>query len=182
MKIDFECITRAERLNDKVLDQLKDMGCFRIWIGAESGSQRIIDLMDRRVELNTVQSMMQATQEKGMQAGTFIMVGYPTETHEDILQTMEHIKKANPNLLTITQAYPIKGTGLYLDQEDEFVNEIDWENETDRDIKLKLPYSDKYYKHAIRYLVNGWIAHRDGSFTASVKSRVSRFLMNTAKN
>ncbi|MBI3237322.1 MAG: B12-binding domain-containing radical SAM protein, partial [Flavobacteriia bacterium] len=68
LTIDFECITRAERLNATVLQQLKEMGCFRIWIGAESGSQRIIDRMDRRVSLETVQATMQQTRALGMEA------------------------------------------------------------------------------------------------------------------
>ncbi|MDC1162234.1 radical SAM protein [Tenacibaculum sp.] len=57
--IPFECITRAERLNDEVLQLLKEAGCYRIWIGAESGSQKIIDAMDRRVDVNVVKSAIQ---------------------------------------------------------------------------------------------------------------------------
>ena len=109
----FECITRAERLNDEMLERLQQMGCFRIWIGAESGSQKVIDLMDRRVSLDTVKQMIRRTQDFGMEAGTFIMVGYPGEEFSDILLTSQYLRDCIPNLLTITRAYPIKGTGLY---------------------------------------------------------------------
>ena len=181
LTIPFEIITRAERLNDKILDQLKEMGCFRIWIGAESGSQKIIDKMDRRVTLDVVQSMIQRTQEKGMEAGTFIMVGYPGELEEDIVATMEHIKKCNPSILTITKAYPIKGTDLYSETESLFNNQLNWETSTDRDITFELPYSDKYYEYAIRYLVNGWQAHRNSSIMAYLKSKLAKGIMRWVK-
>jgi radical SAM superfamily enzyme YgiQ (UPF0313 family) len=181
LTIDFECITRAERLNATVLQQLKEMGCFRIWIGAESGSQRIIDRMDRRVSLETVQATMQQTRALGMEAGTFIMVGYPGEELEDIQQTMEHIKACNPHLLTITKAYPIKGTGLYAEIENDITTVLDWQKSTDRDIRFPLPYSDKFYNYSIRYLVNGWLAHRDQSLKHRLKSRAALALMKWSK-
>lgn len=181
LHIPFECITRAERLNETVLHQLKEMGCFRIWIGAESGSQQVIDRMDRRVELATVQAMMQQTQAFGMEAGTFIMVGYPGEQHEDILATMDHIKKCNPDHLTITRAYPIKGTELFAEIEDQITVQPEWNTSSDRDIRFRLPYSDRYYENAIRYLVNGWQAHKRKSFKNKLKSVASLQMMRVSK-
>ena len=58
LAIKFECITRADRLNEDVISVLKTAGCFRVWIGAESGSQRIIDAMDRRVEVGQVRETL----------------------------------------------------------------------------------------------------------------------------
>lgn len=179
--IPFECITRAERLNDEMLQLLKEMGCFRIWIGAESGSQQVIDRMDRRVSLSTVQQMMQRTRQLGMEAGTFIMVGYPGEKLEDIRQTMNHIRACNPHLLTITQAYPIKGTGLFTEIEEQITYRPAWNISTDREIRFALPYSDRFYRHAIRYLVNGWVAHRDRSPKHQLKSRIAYTFMSLFK-
>lgn len=181
LTIPFECITRAERLNETVLQQLREMGCFRIWIGAESGSQQVIERMDRRVELETVQEMMQRTQQLGMEAGTFIMVGYPGELHEDILATMEHIRKCNPDHLTITRAYPIKGTELYTEIEADITLQPDWNTSSDRDIRFRLPYSDRYYENAIRYLVNGWLGHKKNSLKHKAKSTASLQLMRVSK-
>lgn len=179
--IPFECISRAERLNDTVLEQLKSMGCFRIWIGAESGSQQVIDRMDRRVKLETVQAMMQRTQDFGMEAGTFIMVGYPGEEHEDLIATMDHIIKCNPDHLTITRAYPIKGTSLYAEIENRITVQPDWNTSTDREIQFELPYSDAYYKHAIRYLVNGWQGHKFNAVKKKFKSKAAFQLMKILK-
>lgn len=152
--IPFECITRAERLNDEILDLLKDMGCFRIWIGAESGSQKIIDLMDRRVDINQVKKTIQDTNAKGMETGTFVMVGYPEETQDDIEQTIHYLKEANPTEYTITIAYPIKGTSLYNEIEDKIIQQPNWETATDREIDFKRTYPRKFYKYAVSKVVN----------------------------
>ena len=58
LKIQYECITRSDRMNEEVIKVLKESGCFRVWIGAESGSQKVIDLMDRRVDVNNVRKMI----------------------------------------------------------------------------------------------------------------------------
>lgn len=58
VQLPFECITRADRLNENVLELLQRSGCFRVWIGAESGSQKIIDAMDRRVDVEQVREMI----------------------------------------------------------------------------------------------------------------------------
>ncbi|MBO9202766.1 MULTISPECIES: B12-binding domain-containing radical SAM protein [Niastella] len=148
----FECITRADRMNEEVIINLKKSGCFRVWIGAESGSQKIIDLMDRRVEVEQVQQMIQLARKHGLQAGTFIMVGYPGETKEDIYATVRHLKNADPDLFTITIAYPIKGTPLYAEVEDRFVTSLPWESSTDRDIDFTRTYNRKYYDYAIQMI------------------------------
>ena len=152
--IPFECITRAERLNDEILELLKEIGCFRIWIGAESGSQKIIDLMDRRVDVNVVKEAIQKTNALGMQTGTFIMLGYPGETIEDIDATIQYLKEANPTEYTITVAYPIKGTSLYNEVESKIINPLNWETSTDREIEFKRTYSKKFYKYAVSKVVN----------------------------
>jgi anaerobic magnesium-protoporphyrin IX monomethyl ester cyclase len=154
VSIQFECITRAERLNEEVLQKLKDIGCFRIWIGAESGSQRIIEKMDRKVELTTVKEMLQLTTKMGMESGTFIMLGYPTETMHDINLTIQYLKDANPDVFTITVAYPIKGTSLYTEIEKDITIQPPWNNSTDREIDFERTYSRKFYDYAVSKVVN----------------------------
>jgi anaerobic magnesium-protoporphyrin IX monomethyl ester cyclase len=152
--IPYECITRADRMNEEVILLLKKSGCFRVWIGAESGSQKIIDLMDRRVEVGQVRDMIQLARKHGLEAGTFIMLGYPGETEADIEETVLHLKAAHPDLYTITIAYPIKGTELYAEVEERFVEQLDWSTHTDRDIDFTRTFSRRYYDYAVRYVVN----------------------------
>lgn len=158
--IPFECITRADRMTGEVIDWLKAAGCFRIWIGAESGSQKVIDLMDRRVDVNYVKEMIQMTQHKGLEAGTFIMLGYPGETEEDIKETVTYLKEANPNYFTITVAYPIKGTSMYNEVEALQTHSLDWMETTDRDRDFKRTYSRQYYEYAVKWVDNEVRSHQ----------------------
>ena len=160
-RIPFECITRAERLNDEILQMLKEAGCYRIWIGAESGSQRIVDAMDRRVDINVVKEMIQKTNALGMETGTFIMLGYPGEQEVDINNTITYLKSANPTHFTITVAYPIKGTSLYNEIESKITVKPQWETSTDREIDFKRTYSRKYYHYAVRHVVNEINYHKE---------------------
>lgn len=171
--IPFECITRAERLTDEVLQQLKEIGCYRIWIGAESGSQKIVDAMDRRVDINVVKKAIQKTNDLGMETGTFIMVGYPGEDETDINQTISYLKAANPTHFTITMAYPIKGTSLYNEIEDKITVQPNWETSTDRDIDFKRTYNRKYYDFAIRRIVNEVNFHKEISKEKNKSSLVA---------
>jgi radical SAM superfamily enzyme YgiQ (UPF0313 family) len=152
--IPYECITRADRLNEEVIATLKETGCFRIWIGAESGSQKVIDLMDRRVDVNQVRDMIKLTRKHGIEAGTFIMLGYPGETEEDIEETIRHLKQSNPDQFTITVAYPIKGTELYQEIEAIQTTNLDWSTSTDRQVDFKRMYSRKYYDYAVKRVIN----------------------------
>ena len=161
--IPFECITRAERLNSDILQLLKEVGCFRIWIGAESGSQTIIDAMDRRVDVNQVKQVIQETNAMGIETGTFIMLGYPGETEKDIIETIQYLKEANPTLYTITVAYPIKGTSFYNEIEHKINKQPDWETSTDRDIDFERTYTKKYYKYAVSKVVNEVEFHKTNS-------------------
>ena len=154
LKIRYECITRADRMNEQVIRLLKESGCFRVWIGSESGSQKIIDAMDRRVDVNQVRSMIKLTKKFDMEAGTFIMLGYPGETKDDIEETIFHLKDSLPDHFTITVAYPIKGTPLFAEVENIQTHTIDWENATDRDRDFERQYPRSYYDYAVRRVVN----------------------------
>ncbi len=177
--IPFECISRADRMNEDVVDLLKQAGCFRVWIGAESGSQRVIDLMDRRVDVNHVSDMIKLTRAKGMEAGTFIMLGYPGETEEDIIKTVNYLKDCKPDQFTITVAYPIKGTSMYNEIEEDQTVELDWMKTTDRDREFKRTYSRKYYDYALRYVVNAVNANNDPMSLKKVKAKVKSWVHYT---
>lgn len=154
VRIPFECITRADRMHAEVIQLLKKAGCYRVWIGAESGSQRVIDAMDRRVDVQQVQAMIRMSRAYGLEAGTFIMLGYPGEDESDIVATTDHLIAALPNHYTITTAYPIRGTELFTEIEAALTETPAWEISSDRDIRFKRTYPEAYYPYAVRYVVN----------------------------
>lgn len=154
LSISYECITRADRMNEEVIQMMKESGCFRVWIGAESGSQKIIDLMDRRVDVEKVREMIVLARKHGIEAGTFIMIGYPGETESDIEETIHHLKSSNPDHFTITVAYPIRGTELYQEVEALQTTDLEWSTSSDRDIDFERTYSRGYYDHALRRVIS----------------------------
>ena len=161
IKMPFETISRADRMmNEDVLATLAKMGCFRIWIGSESGSQRILDAMERGVTVEQVQWATKAAQRHGLEVGMFLMWGYDGETVEDIAATVEHVKAANPDIFFTTVAYPIKNTGFFEKVSDRVVLEKDWESAGDRDYKIRGRHSREYYRHADRWLKSDVEAYR----------------------
>lgn len=186
IKIKFECISRSDRLNEDVIKTLRSLGCFRLWIGAESGSQSVLNLMDRRVSAVDTREKIKLTRKHGIEAGTFIMLGYPGEKRSDILETVEHLKESNPDIFLTTVAYPIKGTPFYSEVESELVTALPWDKRTDRDLDFKGRYSQTFYKHANRYMVNEVNLHKMRSKGSSItafgktflKAKISKFMMS----
>lgn len=181
IKVSYEIITRSDRVNDEVLQLLQQSGCFRVWIGAESGSQKIIDAMDRRVQVQQVRETIKLVKQYGMEAGTFIMLGYPGEDESDIKETLHHLKYSDPDHYTITVAYPIKGTPLYGEVENIFTEDLPWESTTDRDIDFKRTYKRNYYNHALRWINLEMLYHQKkknaGSLLLKFKALKARGMM-----
>ncbi len=155
LRVPFETISRADRMmKDDVLQTLADMGCYRIWIGSESGSQRILDGMERGVNVDQIIFAANAAKRHGIQVGMFLMWGYPGEQIEDIAATVELVKKCQPDIHLTTVAYPIKNTGFFEKVADRVVIEKPWSEATDRDYRIKGRYSRSYYKQADQWLNN----------------------------
>ena len=152
LRIPFECISRADRLNEEMLDLLAELGCFRIWIGSESGSQRILDSMDRGVKIEQVQRAVELTRQRGIQSGMFLMWGYEGEELEDIEATIRHVSKSRPDIFFTTVSYPIKGTPYYQRVADRLVQLRPWGQTSDREIKIKGRHSQHFYAHADKLL------------------------------
>jgi anaerobic magnesium-protoporphyrin IX monomethyl ester cyclase len=161
LKLPFETISRADRMmKEEVLETLAAMGCYRIWIGAESGSQRVLDAMQRGVKVEQVEWATRAAQRHGIQVGMFLMWGYDGEELEDIEATVEQLKKWNPDLFLTTVAYPIKNTPYFTKVADRAVLGRDWSTSTDRDFVIQGRHSRSYYQHADKWLRNEVAAFR----------------------
>jgi anaerobic magnesium-protoporphyrin IX monomethyl ester cyclase len=148
LRVPFECISRADRLNDEMLDLLAELGCFRIWIGSESGSQRLLDSMDRGVKVEQVQRAVQMSRSRNIQSGMFLMWGYEGEEMEDIEATIEHVRTAQPDVFFTTVSYPIKGTPYYQQIQHKLVQLKPWGQSSDREIKIRGRHSRAYYAYA----------------------------------
>ncbi|HLY59152.1 MAG TPA: radical SAM protein [Terriglobia bacterium] len=152
LKIPFECISRADRLNPQVADALAELGCFRVWIGSESGSQRILDAMQRGVKVEEVQTAVRLCKERNIQTGMFLMWGYEGEDLEDIEATVAHVKKSDPDIFLTTVAYPIKGTPYFDEVASRVVRGGAWTASSDREFRIAGRHSREFYQNADQLL------------------------------
>jgi len=152
LQLPFECISRADRLNPSVVETLAEMGCFRVWIGSESGSQRVLDAMERGVTVEQVQSAVALCRSRGIQTGMFLMWGYEGEELEDIEATVQHVKRTNPDIFFTTVAYPIKGTPYFAEVAGRVEALNPWKVSSDREFRLRGRHSRRFYSFADRLL------------------------------
>lgn len=161
LKLPFETISRADRMmKEDVLATLAEMGCYRIWIGAESGSQRILNAMQRGVTVEQVEWATKAAQRHGIEVGMFLMWGYDGEELGDIEATIDQLKKWNPDVFLTTVAYPIKNTPYFERVADKAILTKEWSAASDRDFAIRDRHSRSYYKHADNWLRSEMAAFR----------------------
>src|SRR5215472_14376629 len=149
----YECLSRVDLVDREILKGLRETGCFRIWYGAESGSQKILDSMRKGTTVEQVREAARITQEVGMQAGFFILLGYPDETTADIRTTIDFLKETRPDVVGTSIAFPIKGTEFYERVEKRLVPDENWSSRNQNKLLFKGKYPRLYYWFAARWLV-----------------------------
>ena len=158
LKVPFETISREDRLDEEIIETLATMGCQRLWVGSESGSQGVLDAMQRRTDADRVRQVVALLRRYGIQSGLFIMLGYAGETEQDLEKTATLLKESRPDVFLTTLAYPINGTPYYDEVEDRIVSQRPWEQGSDRDLTVRGRHSRRFYRYANRWLVGevGW--------------------------
>jgi radical SAM superfamily enzyme YgiQ (UPF0313 family) len=135
-----------------MMDLLAELGCFRLWIGAESGSQRILDSMGRGVKLDQVHRAVELCRERKVESGMFLMWGYEGEELEDIEATISHVSKSKPDIFFTTVSYPIKGTPYYKKISERLIQIAPWGKTSDRELRIHGRHSRNFYAQADRLL------------------------------
>jgi radical SAM superfamily enzyme YgiQ (UPF0313 family) len=188
LAVPFECITRADRLDARMADALAELHCFRVWIGSESGSQRILDAMERGVQVEEVREAVRLCRERGIGAGMFLMWGYEGEELSDIEATVEHVKASLPDVFLTTVSYPIKGTPYYEEVADRLTAPEEWRRTTDRRFDIRGRRPRPYFEAADRLLrsevareklraqgVGGAVTARLAAESAAARAELRRF-------
>ena len=179
LRLPFECISRAERIDDAVADALVELGCWRVWIGSESGSQRILNAMQRRVVLEQVADTTARLRRRGIQVGMFIMLGYDGEQPDDLRATIAHLKHTAPDIYLTTVSYPIKGTPYYDAVADRVIVPRAWHERTDRDLVIAGRPPRRYYDFARRWIAGEVAAHdhlRRGRYAHALRAASSALI------
>ena len=101
--VSFICITRADRVNERIMKALASAGCTQIDFGIESGSQRILDLMNKRTTVEQNGKAIQLAKENGIKVKAFLMMDYPSEFDSDKRKTLEFVDKYKPDMFSLSK-------------------------------------------------------------------------------
>ena len=154
IRMPFETITREDRLDDEIIATLARMGARRIWVGAESGSQRILDAMQRSTDAARVVEVVRKLEDAGIETGMFLMLGYEGETEEDIEASIDMVARAKPGVFLTTVSYPIAGTPYAAQVQDRTVMTRAWAEGSDRDLTIVGRHSQRWFEAANRWMVH----------------------------
>lgn len=158
LQIPFRCMTRIDLVDQEMIQRLRSAGCYQINLGVESGSQRILNAMNKRTRITQIRSSSRIIQDAGIGLGYFIMFGYPGETFADIRKTERLLYEINPDSVGYSVAYPVPGTEFHDRVKDQLLSTVGddlWERSLEGPQRLfRTEYPLIYYRALIRFLEN----------------------------
>ncbi|MDD5614392.1 MAG: radical SAM protein [Candidatus Omnitrophica bacterium] len=115
LDIRWTCESRTDTVDEQALKMMKDAGCWQISYGVESGSQRLLDIINKGIKKEDVERIFKITHRIGISIRGFFMLGLPSETLEESLETINFAKKLNPLWAQFTVTIPYPGTPMFYD-------------------------------------------------------------------
>jgi anaerobic magnesium-protoporphyrin IX monomethyl ester cyclase len=149
----FTIQSRADLMSRAMARELKRAHCAEVWIGAESGSQRVLDSMNKGVTVEQIRVARARLREEGIRVGFFIQVGYLDEQLEDILATRELIDAARPDDIGVSVSYPLPGTRFYELVKAQLQAKTHWQESNDLEMMFEGTYNTEFYR-AVRNLLH----------------------------
>ena len=113
IKINWDCNTRVDLVDSELLKTMKQAGCNSIKVGIESGSERILKLMDKGITMGSIREAAKLFRKAGIHWTAYFMMGIPTETREDIQKTVDLLHEIKPGFASIGVYEPFPGTRLF---------------------------------------------------------------------
>jgi anaerobic magnesium-protoporphyrin IX monomethyl ester cyclase len=144
--VPFKCLQRADLVNEKIAAALKAAGCKTVWVGAESGSQKILDAMDKGDKVEDMYNAARQLKKVGIEIGFFLQFGYPGESWEDIRQTLKMVREAAPDDIGISVSYPMPGTKFFERVKLELGEKQNWTDSDDLAMLYHGPYPQEFYR------------------------------------
>ena len=144
--IPFKCLLRADQVTPAVADALRAAGCRTVWVGAESGSQRILDAMEKGIRVEQIVIATRWLQERGIDVGFFLQFGYPGETMHDIERTMSMVRRCRPDDIGVSVSYPLPGTPFYDRVKSQLGEKQNWLDSDDLAMMYHATYSPAFYR------------------------------------
>ncbi|HVO74046.1 MAG TPA: radical SAM protein [Ignavibacteriaceae bacterium] len=153
VKVPYKCLSRPDLLlRGGTIDDLKESGCRTIWIGAESGSQKILDAMDKGTTVEQIYQASSKIHEAGMEIAFFIQFGYSGENWKDIKLTRKMIRDCVPEDIGISVSYPLPGTVFFERVKEQMKIKTNWTDSDDLDMMFSGTYEKAFYKILHRFV------------------------------
>ncbi|MBI3978711.1 MAG: B12-binding domain-containing radical SAM protein [Chloroflexi bacterium] len=149
----FKCLLRADLVDPAVVAALRRAGCETVWLGAESGSQKILDAMEKGIRLEQIATAARLLRQAGIRVGFFLQFGYPGEGWQEIQETLAMVSRCRPDDIGVSVSYPLPGTTFYEDVKAQLGPRQNWIDSDDLAMLYQGPYPPDFYR-ALHRLVH----------------------------
>jgi anaerobic magnesium-protoporphyrin IX monomethyl ester cyclase len=168
----FKIQSRADLMSEQTVRNLKAAGCVEVWMGVESGSQAVLNSMEKGLRLSSVISARARLKSAGVRACYFLQFGYPGEGWPELQETVAVVRETRPDDIGISFSYPLPGTPFYDRVQAQLGHKRNWTDSDDLCIMFKAAYSTDFYRairEALHAEVDSW---RGGEVSREEFSRV----------
>jgi anaerobic magnesium-protoporphyrin IX monomethyl ester cyclase len=158
-RVPFKIQARADLLTADTVRALKCAGCAEVWMGVESGSQKVLDAMDKGLLVEEVVAARGELQRAGIKACYFLQFGYPGETWKDLQKTIAVVRETRPDDIGVSFSYPLPNTRFYERVRRQLGSKQNWSDSDDLCVMFKGSYTDKFYRavrEALHAEVDSW--------------------------
>jgi len=144
--IPFMIQSRADLMTDQAVAGLRQAGCVEVWLGAESGSQKILDAMDKGIRVDEIVAARTRLKAAGIKACFFIQFGYPGELFEDIMATVQLVRDTLPDNIGVSVSYPLPGTKFHELVKAQLGAKTNWVDSDDLAMMFQGTYQSPFYR------------------------------------
>jgi len=156
----FKIQARADLLlQENYIQSLALAGCDNVWMGAESGSQKILDAMDKGITVEQIATATKLLKKNNIKPSFFIQFGYLDETKKDIEKTINMINELLPYSIGISVSYPLPGTVFYEKVKDDMREKTNWTDSDELQMMFRNTFRPAFYKQLHRYVHKTYRQH-----------------------
>ncbi len=157
--VPFKMQSRVDLMKESTAGLLRRAGCAEVWMGVESGSQQILDAMDKGTLVSEVPRARENLRKNGIRACFFLQFGYPGETLRDIQKTIQLVRETRPDDIGVSVSYPLPGTKFYERVRAGLGEKTNWEDSEDLSMMFRGAYRTEFYRalhDALHAEVDSW--------------------------
>ena len=146
-QVPFKCLNRVDLLlRGNTISALKQAGARTVWMGAESGSQQVLDAMEKGTRVEQIYEASRRLHSAGIEVGFFLQFGYPGETIHDIESTLQMVRDCAPDDIGMSVSYPLPGTPFHERVKHELGVKQNWLDSNDLAMLYQGPFSTTFYR------------------------------------